>query len=65
MGFKHETNLTVMSDLLKVMKEELDKAACDGNGQCVKAKLELSPGKRALVKAQVMGFKGLEEVGGD
>ena len=65
MLFKHEANLIVMMDLLKVMKEELDKAAYDMNGQRVKARLEVIPQRRALTKAQAMFFNGLKEVDGD
>ena len=65
MWFNHETSLIVMTDLLKRMKEELDKAACDINGQRVKARLEVSSHKRPLAQAQAMFFKGLKEVGGD
>ena len=54
-----------MIDLLEETKEELDKAANKINGQIVKARLELSPQRRPLAKAQAMFFKGLKEVGGD
>ena len=42
MWFKHEANLIVMVELLKVMKEELGTAAYEMNVQCVKARLEVS-----------------------
>ena len=44
--FKHEANLIVMVDLLKVMKEELGTAACEINWQRVKARLEVSLQRR-------------------
>ena len=44
MWFQQETSLTAMIDLLKMMKEELDKAAFDINGQRVKAKSVLRGG---------------------
>ena len=48
------------------MKEELDKAACEMNGQRVKARLEVSPQRRLLTEAQAaMFFKGLKEAGED
>ena len=49
-----------MTDLLKIMKEELDKAVHEIDGQRVKARQ-----RRPLAKAQAMFFKGLKEVGGD
>ena len=58
--FKHEMNLIEVVGLLTVTKEELDKAACGDNGQCLKAKLELSPKKRAGEKRKSC-FRGLEE----
>ena len=42
MWFEHEENLIVMTDLLKVLKEELDKAVYEIDGQRVKARLEVS-----------------------
>ena len=54
-----------MVDLLKAMNEELDKAACEINGQRVKARLRVSPRRRPLAKAQAMFVKGPKEVGGD
>ena len=65
MWFKHEANLTVMVDLLKVMKEELGTAAYEINGQRVKARLEVSLQRRPLTKAQAMFFNGLKEMDGD
>ena len=65
MWFKHETNLIVMFDSFKKMKEKLDEAAHDINGQRVKAGLDVRPQRRPLAKAQAMSFKGLKEVGGD
>ena len=65
MWFKHEANLMVRIDLLKVVKEELDKAACEINGQRVKARLEVSLQRRPLTKAQAMFFNGFKEVDGD
>ena len=44
--FKHETNLIVMMDVLKLVKEELDKAACKIHRQNAKARLEVSPQRR-------------------
>ena len=49
MWFKHETNFVTMIDLVKIMKEELDKV----NGQNVKA------------KARAMLPNGPKGVGGD
>ena len=57
--------MIVMIDLLKVLKEELDKAAYEINGQRVKARLEVSLQRRPLTKAQAMFFNGLNEVDGD
>ena len=55
--FKDETNLTTMIDLLKIMKEKLEKAAYDINGQRVKARREVSSQRRPLAKAQGMFSK--------
>ena len=63
--FKHETSLVTMIDLLKIMKEESDKAACKIHGQNVTARLEVSPQRRPLAKTQALFFKGLKEVGGE
>ena len=57
MWFQQEMSLTAMIDLLKMMKEEWDKAAYDINGQRVKARLEVSPQRRPLEKAQAMFSK--------
>ena len=54
MWFNHETNLITMIDLLKIMKEELDKAACKINGQNVKARLEVRPQRNPLTKAHAL-----------
>ena len=43
-------------------KEELDKAAYKISGQNVKARLEVSPQRRPLAKAQATFFKGFKEV---
>ena len=40
--FKNETNLVPMIELLKGIKEELEKAAYKIHGQTVKARLEVS-----------------------
>ena len=48
--FKHETNLIVMMDMLNLVKEELDKAACKILRQNAKARLEVSP-QRTLGKS--------------
>ena len=48
--------LMVRTDLLKAVKEELDKAAYEINGQRVKARLEVSLQRRPLTKAQAMFF---------
>ena len=50
MWFKHETNLVTMIDLLNIMKEELDKAACKSSGQSAKARMEVSPQRRPFTK---------------
>ena len=63
--FKHETNLVTMIDLLKIMKEELEKTAHKINGQNVKAMLEVSPQRRPLTKAGALFSQGLKEVGAD
>ena len=63
--FKHETNLVTMIDLLKIMKEELEKTAHKINGQNVKASLEVSPQRIPLTKADALFFEGLKEVGAD
>ena len=57
MWFKHETNLVTMIALLKMMKEELDKAAHKVNGQNVKARLKVSPQRRPLTKAAALSSK--------
>ena len=54
MWFQQEMSLTAMIDLLKRMKEELDKAAYDVSEQRVTARLEVSPQRRPLEKAQAM-----------
>ena len=53
-----------MIDLLKIMKEESDKAAYKIHGQNVMVRLEVSPQRRPLAKTQASFFKGLKEVGG-
>ena len=58
MWFKHETNLLAMIDLLKIMKEELDKAAYKIHGQNVKARLEVSLREGPWQRPQAMCFKG-------
>ena len=65
MWFKHDTNLVTMIDLLEIMKNELEKAAYKIHGQNEKARLEVSPQRRPLAKAQALFFKGLKVVGGD
>ena len=50
MWFKNETNLITMIDLLRIMKEELEKAAYKIKGQKVKARLEVSPQRKPLDK---------------
>ena len=50
-----------MIDLLKMVKEELEKAAYTIHGQIVKARLE----KRPLAKAQAMFFQGLKQFKAD
>ena len=54
-----------MIDLLKVTKEEFDKATYKFNGQNEKARLEVSPQRRRLTRAQALFFKGFEEMKGD
>ena len=65
MWFKHDTVLVMMIALLKIMEQELDKAAFRVIGQRVKANLERVPQKRALAKAQALFFKALKEAGGN
>ena len=60
-----KTNLITVIDLLKITKEKLDKADCKIDGQNVKARLEVSPQRRPLTKAQALLYKGLKEMGGD
>ena len=57
MWCKHEANLVTMIDWLKIMKEELDKAAYKIGGQNVKARLEVCLQRRPWPKAQAMFFK--------
>ena len=57
MWIKHETNLVTMIDLLKITKQELDKAAYKINWQNAKARLEVSPQWRPLTKAAALFFK--------
>ena len=52
-------------DLLKSMKEELEKAACKIRGQNVKAMLEVSLQRKPKTKEHVLFFKGLKEMKGD
>ena len=63
--FKNETNLVTMIDLLKGMKEELEKAAYKIHGQNVKARPEVSPQRKPLAEAHALFFKGLKEMKGD
>ena len=59
--FKPDVDLVTMIDLLKMVKEELEKAAYKIHGQIVKARLE----KRPLAKAQAMFFQGLKQFKAD
>ena len=61
--FKHETSLVVMIEILKLMRDELDKATFSVNGQRVKAHLQLCSQKRPLARGQAMFFSGLKESG--
>ena len=54
-----------MIDLLKGMKEELEKAAYKIHGQNVKARPEVSPQRKPLAEAHALFFKGLKEMKGD
>ena len=54
-----------MIDVLKGVKEELEKAACKIRGQEMKARQEVSPQRKPLTKAQALFYKGLMELKGD
>ena len=65
MWFKNEANLVTMIEMLKVVKEELEKANLQDSWQGVKARLEVSSQRKPLTKAQALFFKGLKEMKGD
>ena len=58
---QNETNLGTMIELLKGVKEELEKEAYKIHGQNVKARQEVSPRRMPLTKAQALFSNGLKE----
>ena len=60
MWFKNGTNLVMMIDLLKIMKEELEKAACKIDGQNVKGRLESQFSEVTLAKGACFVLQGTQ-----
>ena len=62
--FVHDIGLT-MIEIMKMMKEELEKAKFRATGERVRATLEKSPQKKPLGRAHAMLLKGPQETRGD
>ena len=63
--FKHDTGLTMLIEIMKMVIEELDKAKFCVNGQRVRTNLEMCPQKNPSGRVHAMFFTGLKEARGD
>ena len=63
--FKHDKGLIPMIEILKMMRDELDKKPFCVNEERARTNLEISPKRNHWGRAHAMSFKGIKEARGD